>query len=133
VAVLYLDRVPRVRDVVERVRNVLPPGQYEVWRLHPLTYGEVPPFDETSWTLKVHGLVTTPMTLTYEAVRSLPRVISVPDFHCVTGWTKFGNRWEGVSLRTIMELVQPKDNARFFPRRLRRDLPRNHSEQGTAA
>jgi DMSO/TMAO reductase YedYZ molybdopterin-dependent catalytic subunit len=113
VAMLYLDRIPRVRDGVERVRNVLPPGQYEVGRLHPLTYGTVPTFDENSWTLNIHGLVTTPMMLTYDAVRSLPRTVSVSDFHCVTGWTKFGNRWEGVSLRTIMEMVQPKDNAQY--------------------
>jgi DMSO/TMAO reductase YedYZ molybdopterin-dependent catalytic subunit len=128
VAMLYLDRFPRVRDVVDTVRNVLPPGQYEVGRLHPLTYGEVPTFDEPSWTLKVHGLVTTPLTLTYDAVRSLPRAVSVSDFHCVTGWTKFWNRWEGVSLRTIMELVQPKDNARYVRVICEETFPRTSEE-----
>lgn len=112
-SLLYLDRIPRVSEVIDKIRGVLPPGQYEVASLRPLTYGSVPPFDETSWNLKIHGLVQTPMTLTYAEVISLPLVSSISDFHCVTGWTKFGNKWQGVSFKTIMEMVQPGDDARY--------------------
>jgi succinate dehydrogenase/fumarate reductase cytochrome b subunit len=110
---LYLDRIPRVSEVIDKINGVLPPGQYEVASLRPLTYGSVPPFDETSWNLKIHGLVQTPTTLTYAEVISLPLVSKVSDFHCVTGWTKFSNKWQGVSFKTIMEMVQPKDDARY--------------------
>lgn len=110
---LYLDRIPRVSEVIDKIRGTLPPGQYEVASLRPLTYGSVPPFDETSWNLKIHGLVQTPMTLTYAEVISLPLVMSISDFHCVTGWTKFSNKWEGASFRTIIEMVQPKDDVRY--------------------
>jgi succinate dehydrogenase/fumarate reductase cytochrome b subunit len=110
---LYLDRVPRVSEVIDKIRGVLPPGQYEVASLRPLTYGGVPSFDETSWNLKIHGLVQTPITLTYAEVISLPLISSISDFHCVTGWTKFNNKWQGVSFRTIMEIVQPKEDARY--------------------
>jgi succinate dehydrogenase/fumarate reductase cytochrome b subunit len=110
---LYLDRIPRVSEVIDKIKGILPPGQYEVASLRPLTYGAVPIFDETSWSLKIHGHVQTPMTLTYAEVISLPLVSSISDFHCVTGWTKFSNKWQGVSFRTIMEMVQPQDDARY--------------------
>lgn len=112
IAALYLDRIPRVRVVADGIKGILPPGQYEVSSLRPLTYGKVPSIDEKSWNLKVDGLVREPVTLNYDEVRALPRTISVSDFHCVTGWTKFGNRWEGVGFREIMRMVRPKVNAK---------------------
>jgi len=113
VAAVYLDRIPRVADAVERVKGILPPGQYEVGRLRPLHIDGVPSFDEGSWTLEVDGLVENPFVLDYGEVRGLPSVVSVSDFHCVTGWTKFGNRWEGVGFRTIMERARPLGTAMY--------------------
>ena len=110
-AVTYLDRIPRIADAADRIRGILPPGQYEVGKLRVLHVGAVPGFDEGSWTLVVDGLVKNPVTLSYGEVRKLPGASSVSDFHCVTGWTKFGNRWEGVLLRTVMELVRPLPSA----------------------
>jgi DMSO/TMAO reductase YedYZ molybdopterin-dependent catalytic subunit len=40
-------------------------------------------------------------------------VIRTADFHCVTGWTKFENKWEGVSFNYIVELAQLKSSARY--------------------
>jgi len=105
VAALYLDRIPKVAEVVDGVIRVLPPGQYEVGRLRALTYGQVPVFDEGTWDLKISGLVDEPVTLSYREVRDLPGTLSVSDFHCVTGWTRFGNRWEGVAFRDLMRMV----------------------------
>jgi DMSO/TMAO reductase YedYZ molybdopterin-dependent catalytic subunit len=73
----------------------------------------VPRFDEGSWTLEVDGLVENPVSMGYGEVRGLPSVVSVSDFHCVTGWTKFGNRWEGVGFRTIMAMVKPLETAGY--------------------
>jgi DMSO/TMAO reductase YedYZ molybdopterin-dependent catalytic subunit len=111
---LYLDRIPKVPEVIDRIKRILPPGQYEVGSLRILTIGKVPSFNMTSWNLKINGLVKNPITLTYEEFVSLPKISSVSDFHCVTGWTKFGNKWEGVSLKTIIEMVQPKDEAKYI-------------------
>jgi len=35
------------------------------------------------------------------------------DFHCVTQWSRLDNIWEGVSTRTLMDLVGVKPEARF--------------------
>jgi len=111
---LYLDRIPKVPEVIDRIKKILPPGQYEVASLRALTIGKVPTFNITSWNLIINGLVKNPITLKYEEVVSLPKVSSVSDFHCVTGWTKFDNKWEGVSFRTIIEIVQPEDDAKYI-------------------
>ena len=34
-------------------------------------------------------------------------------FHCVTGWSRLGNLWEGVSARTIADLAEVRPEARF--------------------
>jgi len=107
IGALYLDRIPRLADAIERVRGVLPPGQYEVWKLKPLHIDTVPSFDYESWDLKVRGLVENPLDFTFDEVRNLPRVVSVSDFHCVTRWTKFDNKWEGVRFSTIIRRAKP--------------------------
>ena len=38
---------------------------------------------------------------------------SVSDFHCVTSWSRLDNRWEGVTFRTIAELVRPKPQVKY--------------------
>ena len=139
VAALYLDRIPKVAEVVDGVMRVLPPGQYEVGRLRALTYGLVPGFDEGSWTLKISGMVSNPVTLSYREVRGLPGVLSVSDFHCVTGWTRFGNRWEGVAFREIMKLVGVQPGAAYvhviceetYPEERKEDLLGRVSEEYT--
>ena len=35
------------------------------------------------------------------------------DIHCVTAWSRFDNRWEGVSARRLLEIVRPKPEAKF--------------------
>jgi DMSO/TMAO reductase YedYZ molybdopterin-dependent catalytic subunit len=112
ISFMYLDRIPRFAEVADRVRVGLPPGQYDVSTLRVLHIGQVPEFDE-DWTLEVSGLVERPMSLDFSGVTSLPKSFRESPFHCVTGWSKFGNQWEGVRLRTLMEVVRPLQRARF--------------------
>ncbi len=115
-AAFYLEKVPRARviaDKIQRITGILPPGQYEVGKLRMLHVGAIPPFDENSWTLEVYGLVKKPLILSYAEIKELTRVISISDFHCVTGWSKFQNKWEGVQFNTIMQQAKPFENARF--------------------
>ena len=91
----------------------VPPGQYQVDRLQVLHIDGVPRTDEGSWRLRVYGLVDNPLELTLEEVRGLPRVITIGDFHCVTGWSKLNNKWEGVPFQTIVEMAKPTPEAKF--------------------
>ena len=35
------------------------------------------------------------------------------DFHCVTGWSRFENKWEGIRFSDLAKLLRPKSNVRF--------------------
>jgi DMSO/TMAO reductase YedYZ molybdopterin-dependent catalytic subunit len=91
----------------------LPPGQTLVQKWPVLHDGPIPPFDPRTWTLRIFGLVEEPITLTYDEFMKLPKVEVVSDIHCVTRWSLFDNRWEGVSFKEVMKLVKPKPEAKF--------------------
>ncbi|MBS7633023.1 molybdopterin-dependent oxidoreductase [Candidatus Bathyarchaeota archaeon] len=97
----------------------LPPGQTPIKRLlrwgidHPGIVSRLPEVDLKNWTLTVDGEVEKRMKLGWEEFLRLPMVVSVSDFHCVEGWSVLGCRWEGVRFREIVNLVQPKESARF--------------------
>jgi DMSO/TMAO reductase YedYZ molybdopterin-dependent catalytic subunit len=93
-------------------RNRLPPGQREVGGLPVLHVGQVPTFDPETWTLEVAGEVDNPLVLTYEQFAALRRSAVVADFHCVTGWSRLGARWEGVAAREIVALARVRPSAR---------------------
>lgn len=112
-AIMYLDRVSVVSRTIEYVRNVLPPNQYQVSKLRVLNIEPVPSFDEDTWSFEIYGLVRNHMKLSYSEFKTLPRTTSVSDFHCVTGWTKFDNKWEGVTLSTLMNIAKPLNEAKY--------------------
>ena len=89
----------------------LPVGQHEVKNWPVLDLGEQPHVALADWKLEVGGLVEHPVTLDWEAFLALPQVEDVSDFHCVTTWSRYDNRWRGVRFRTIAELVVPKESA----------------------
>ncbi len=93
----------------------MPPGQSYTQRFPVLHYGPVPYFDPAKWDFKVWGEVETPLTMTWEQFHELPRTKLKMDIHCVTRWSKFDTLWEGVSVRTLVELgmVKPLPAARY--------------------
>jgi DMSO/TMAO reductase YedYZ molybdopterin-dependent catalytic subunit len=42
---------------------------------------------------------------------SQPQVEIVSDIHCVTQWSRYDNRWTGVSTRHVIDLVRPIEGA----------------------
>lgn len=96
-----------------RQEGRLPPGQSASIKWPVLHVGAPPRFDPATWELKAGGLVETPVTLTWPQVLALPRTEVVTDFHCVTKWSTFDNRWEGVSIREILSRARPKPEARY--------------------
>ncbi len=83
----------------------LPPGQVLTEKWPVLTYGAEPGIDLRAWTFRCHGLVETEVSWTWEQFLKLPRVEITSDIHCVTRWSHFDNRWEGVAVKEILRRV----------------------------
>ena len=90
----------------------LPPGQRKVDNFPVLDMGIHPEVPREQWNLKIHGLVENPITLDWEQFMALEQFQDTSDFHCVTTWSQFDMDWEGVSMLTLIDLVQPKPEAR---------------------
>ncbi|MCW4020554.1 MAG: molybdopterin-dependent oxidoreductase, partial [Candidatus Bathyarchaeota archaeon] len=94
-------------------RDRIPPNQKVTTKFPVLHVGSVPEFEPEKWDFIVNGLVKNRLRLSYEEFMNLPSAVSVSDFHCVTGWSRLDNKWEGVSFKTIVNLVKPLENARY--------------------
>lgn len=93
-------------------RDRLPPGQRLVTDWPVLDLGVTPKFDPEKWRLRVDGLVERPLIVDWSGFLALPQRRIVTDIHCVTGWSRFDNAWEGVAALDILEAVRPKADAR---------------------
>ncbi len=102
---MFLFEGPDRRKEEERMRSEgrLPSGQSLTLKFPVLHYGPVPPFNPATWDFRVWGEVETERRWTWEEFNQLPRTSQVMDIHCVTRWSKFDTRWEGVSVRTLIE------------------------------
>lgn len=90
----------------------LPPGQNLVKKWPVLDLGIQPDIPKQEWSLEVTGLVANPANWNFEDFLKLPQSQFTSDIHCVTTWSLYDNRWDGVAARTILELVQPHSEAR---------------------
>ncbi len=90
----------------------LPPGQRLVQNFPVLDLGVQPAIPLDHWMLAIDGEVERPAVLDWAAFRALPQITDVSDVHCVTQWSRYDNRWEGVATRTLAELVGVTDKAR---------------------
>jgi DMSO/TMAO reductase YedYZ molybdopterin-dependent catalytic subunit len=95
-------------------RQRVSPNQRLTSSFPVLHFGGVPKFDERTWGFAVEGLVLNPLRLTWVEFLKLPRTISVSDFHCVTGWSRLDNKWEGVAFKTVYDLAKPLNEAKFL-------------------
>lgn len=91
----------------------VPPNQRVTGKFPVLHVGAIPKFDPKTWSFIVEGLVENPLRLTFEEFLKLPRVVSQSDFHCVTGWSRMDNKWEGVAFKAIANIVKPLKEAKF--------------------
>src|SRR5918997_356255 len=81
----------------------LPPGQYREDGFPVLSAGPTPRTPLERWDFSVLGEVDEPKRWTWEEFRQLPSEQITKDIHCVTKWSKFDTRWEGVSVDTLLE------------------------------
>ena len=107
-----------------RSEGRLPPGQSLTLKWPVLHYGSVPRFDPQQWDFRVSGLVEHPLRFTWTDFNHLPRVQHTSDFHCVTRWSRFDNRWDGVAMRELLSRAAPRNEAQYVL---------IHAEQGYTA
>ncbi len=89
----------------------LPPGQRLVETWPVLDLGVQPHVPLADWRLVVDGAVVNPVELDWPAFMALPQTEDVSDIHCVTQWSRYDNRWQGVSTSVILDLVKPLPEA----------------------
>jgi DMSO/TMAO reductase YedYZ molybdopterin-dependent catalytic subunit len=90
----------------------LPPGQYLTKQFPVLSYGPPPRLNLQKWDFSLIGQLEQPLRLSWKELRELPRAVQISDFHCVTTWSRYDNRWEGVQVRELIKLVKLKPEAR---------------------
>ena len=93
------------------VATRVPPNQRLADGFPILHEGAVPVIDQGQWDLKVWGLADD-RRLDWQAVMALPQSKVYADFHCVTGWTKLDNVWEGVRFVDLLEALHVSPEAR---------------------
>ena len=96
-----------------RREDRVPPGQTRTPKWPVLDAHGTPHVDRARWSFTLKGLVEEPFTLDWPALQALPRVKVFADFHCVTTWSRLGNLWEGVAVRTLLAKAKPRSGARF--------------------
>ena len=104
----FLTNAPR--PTTER----LPPGQHLVRNWPVLDLGRQPDVSRDRWRLRIGGMVTRPIELDWAAFSTLPQLEIQSDIHCVTTWSRYDNLWQGVATHELLNLVQPRDEARFL-------------------
>ena len=96
----------------DRERDRLPPGQREVRDWPVLDLGVQPSVAPEKWHLRIDGQVAKPFAWDMAAFLAQPQIESVSDIHCVTSWSRYDNRWKGVSARHLLSVARPLPEAR---------------------
>jgi DMSO/TMAO reductase YedYZ molybdopterin-dependent catalytic subunit len=102
------DHVTGVVSPIANAVSIFPTGG---WRIYTIS-GRMPVFDAATWRLRIGGLVEQPVSLTYDELRSLPRVDQVSNFHCVTGWSVKNVHWGGVRISDVLARAKPHASGR---------------------
>jgi DMSO/TMAO reductase YedYZ molybdopterin-dependent catalytic subunit/thiosulfate reductase cytochrome b subunit len=99
------------------------PGQYTEKDISPYFWhnGQYPDSDEykalfdghfADYRLRIEGLVANPVDLDLAQLRALPHHEQITQHFCIQGWSGIA-KWGGVSMRTIVDLVQPHPEAKW--------------------
>jgi len=80
----------------------LPPGQYETRDFPVLSAGPTPRTPLAAWDFTIRDSEGHSVRWSWDDLRALPRETPTADIHCVTKWSKFDTKWEGVSVDTLL-------------------------------
>jgi DMSO/TMAO reductase YedYZ molybdopterin-dependent catalytic subunit len=101
---------PTRRAGEQRRPGPLPPGQRLIdWFPRFGTHSDRPaPAIPDAPVVEIGGVVTEPFAVPVADLVTLPRRRLDTDFHCVSGWTAAGLRWEGVAFAELYRLrIEP--------------------------
>jgi DMSO/TMAO reductase YedYZ molybdopterin-dependent catalytic subunit len=90
-----------------------PPGQYLTSDFPVLSAGPTPRTPLERWSFSIEGLVRQPARWGWQEFQALPARDWTVDISCVTKWTRLDMRWRGVSVDTLVELVDLDPAAAF--------------------
>ena len=102
-SVALISRGFRGRRPPDATAGRLPPGQYETRDFPVLSAGPTPRTPLAHWTFTLRSIDGSAARWNWEEFGALPRMQLTTDIHCVTKWSKFDTRWEGVSIDTLIE------------------------------
>lgn len=91
----------------------LPPGQHLVRDWPVLDLGVTPDVPRERWTLDVGGAVDRPLHWTWADFQEQKQDTLTTDIHCVTTWSRYDNRWQGITTRRLLDMVEPREDACF--------------------
>jgi DMSO/TMAO reductase YedYZ molybdopterin-dependent catalytic subunit len=89
----------------------LPPGQHLVRDWPVLDLGLTPAVRREAYRLDLDGAVANRFSWDWEALMALPQASRTCDIHCVTSWSRYDNRFDGVSTRDVLALADPSPEA----------------------
>src|SRR5215210_3403817 len=102
----FISRGFRGRRRDETSADRLPPGQYLTRDFPVLSAGPTPRTPLDRWDFVLSGEVEPTRRWTWDQFRGLPREPVTVDIHCVTKWSKFDTRWEGVPVDALLAGVE---------------------------
>jgi len=99
------------------------PGEYSEKDISPYFWhnGQYPDSPEytalldggfAGYRLRINGLVEHPVDLDLTQLRALPHHEQITQHFCIQGWSGIA-KWGGVSMQTIMDLVEPRPDAKW--------------------
>jgi len=103
-----------VFNVASKQERNLPPNQKPIKKLlrwgidHPGITSENPKISLDTYRLIIDGEVEKPLTFNWTEFLTLPKTLSISDFHCVEGWSVLDCDWEGVHIKEIEHIVKPR-------------------------
>jgi DMSO/TMAO reductase YedYZ molybdopterin-dependent catalytic subunit len=84
----------------------LPPGQYETRDFPVLSAGPTPQVPTSTWDFTISDDTGKSIRWSWDEFQALPHSTPTVDIHCVTKWSKFDTRWEGVSIDTLLDAAR---------------------------
>ena len=100
---IYADDEKSAAARAERLsdgRPRLPPGQKLIEYLKPMG-GKPGSPNKSDLQLRIHGAVERPFTIDFSQLMAMEQQDLTLDVHCVTGWSRLGARWQGVSIADL--------------------------------